>query len=156
MSPSKDDQIREFRHGNLGRLLTELAGDFQRRAIDALHELGFDDLRQTHNAVLIHLGLEGTRASVLAARAGITRQATGQLVDDLEQLGYVERVPDPNDGRAKLVKFTGRGRHLMTEGRKALLSIEAQYREILGDDNTEQLRSTLQSLAASLGIEMPH
>lgn len=88
-----------------GRLLFAVQGELFRR----LAAEGFDDLRPQHGAVLAWLDAEGSRATELAHRSGQHKQVVGKLVDELEGLGYVERRPDPDDRRAKLVVPTARG-----------------------------------------------
>ncbi len=83
----------------VGRLLDE-------RAIAHMRQReGLDALSSAHTRILPHLDLAGTRITVLADRLDITKQAVSQLVSDLEDMGMLERVPDPSDGRAKLVRF---------------------------------------------------
>src|SRR5688500_14901029 len=84
-----------------------------RAGTEVLHrrfaEGGHTDVRPPHGNVMQFLDDDGTRVSVLAQRAQVTKQAMAELVLHLERLGYVERVPDPSDGRAKLVRATQRG-----------------------------------------------
>jgi DNA-binding MarR family transcriptional regulator len=115
-------QLVRRRRGNTGRLLSVLATDFQRRVLGRLHSRGYEDLRLAHNAVLMNVDLDGTRLTAISRRSGITRQAVGQLVDDLESLDYVRRITDPADGRAQLVTFTGRGRRMLDD---AIAEIDA-------------------------------
>ena len=86
---------------HIGRLLRDAFALFERDLLDGLERAGATDLRPTHNAVLRFLDEEGTRASVLADRSGLTRQALTQIVDDLERLGYVaRRETRPTAGRS--------------------------------------------------------
>jgi DNA-binding MarR family transcriptional regulator len=95
-----------------------------------------EGLRRTHLMLFPHISLEGERITTLAERIGVSKQAVGQLVDELEAMGMVERVKDPRDGRAKLVRFA-RGGQVMIEGvegmRAAELGIEAGLEEGDGD-----------------------
>src|SRR3712207_4666682 len=70
---------------------------------------GHGDIREGHGCVFGFIEPEGSRLTSLAERSGLTKQAVGEAVDDLQRLGYVERVPDPSDGRAKLVRLTEKG-----------------------------------------------
>src|SRR5581483_9113992 len=79
-----------------------------RDLVAALHRSGHGAIRPKHGAVFANLDQDGTRPSVLAERAGIGKPAMGELVDELERLGYVERRPDPADRRARLVVATPR------------------------------------------------
>jgi DNA-binding MarR family transcriptional regulator len=114
-----------------------------------LHGAGFTDIRATHNCVFRYLGPDGCRLSDLAARAGMTKQAIGAHVDYLEERGYVERVPDPADRRAKLVRPSQRGLSTMRAARMAFLDMEAELERDLGPDRMAAAREALQHFAAA-------
>lgn len=107
-------------------------------------------LRPAHAAVIVHLELAGTRLTELAARAGVTKQAMGKLVDELEAIGYVERRADPGDGRAKLVAFSRRGERLLRDSREIVERIWADYAALLGARRLQQLQDDLERLAGHL------
>ena len=110
-------------------------------------ERGYDDVRPSHGAVFLHVDRRhGTRLGELAARAAITKQSMMQVVDDLEGRGYVRRVPDPDDARAKLVRLTAHGRRCATEFRRAVQVLETRTRKRLGDRGDEALRAALDRL----------
>jgi DNA-binding MarR family transcriptional regulator len=92
----------------------------------------------------------GTRVSVLAERAQMTKQSMAELVAHLERLGYIERVPDPSDRRAKLVRATPRGKQLYTIAREVVAEIEAEWTKRLGKPKMRQLRELLEELNAGL------
>jgi MarR family transcriptional regulator, temperature-dependent positive regulator of motility len=100
-----------------------------------------------HSALFAHIDPEGTRSSEVAERAGMTKQGIGQLVADLEKKGYVERVEDPVDRRAKLVRLTKKGRHHVREAREIIGEIEEAYARRLGDGRLETLRASLKNLS---------
>lgn len=112
-----------------------------------LRERGHTAIRPKHGAVFANIDREGTRASLLAERAGMGKAAMGELIDELERRGYVRREPDPSDRRAKLVVPTSsalevtRLVHAFNEG------LEARYRELLGEQAYESLRSSLEAIA---------
>jgi DNA-binding MarR family transcriptional regulator len=108
------------------------------------------DLRAAHMALLPHLALEGSRITDLAARIGITKQAVGQLVDDLVALGVVERAPDPRDGRARLVRFTARGRDGLLHGVAELRAMETELASAVGPGRMDALQDALRALLAAL------
>jgi DNA-binding MarR family transcriptional regulator len=114
----------------------------------ALVRAGFDDVRPAHFPVFQHMEPGGVRATVLAERAQITKQSMGYLVDYLAARGYVERVPDPADRRAQLVRLTDRGQALARCARGAILKLEADWARRLGADELEKLRGTLRRIAA--------
>jgi len=104
-------------------------------------------------ALLPHIALEGTRATELARAIGVSKQAIGQLVAELEDMGFVERVPDPSDGRAKLVRFTRRGRPWLLDGLKLLGEIEAELEEQIGARRMRDLHRALATLHDVLVVE---
>lgn len=99
-----------------------------------------------HSAVFAQLGPEGARLTDLAKRAGMTPQAMGELVDELEQLDYVRREPDPVDRRAKLVRLTPLGMKVLDAGQKVIVGIEADITERIGADGHAELRRLLGAL----------
>jgi DNA-binding MarR family transcriptional regulator len=118
----------------------------------ALAAAGFADIRLAHLPALQALTRRpaGLRATDLAAEARITKQSMGYLVDSLEAGGYVERVPDPSDGRAKVVRLTTKGRAAVRAIRGAVRQAEADWAARIGADRVAQLRAILEDLAASL------
>lgn len=119
------------------RLLNELG------VARASEKFGAPGLRTAHMQVLPHLDLEGTRATEIARRMGITKQAVGELLDEIEQFGVIERVPDPTDGRARIVRFTERGRTGLLVGLGVLAEIEAELAERVGADTVARLKADL-------------
>jgi|SRR5215211_93449 len=113
-------------------------------------ERGHPEIRPPHGDVMQFLDDGGTRVSVLAERAQITKQSMAELVVHLERLGYVERVPDPSDRRAKLVRATPRGRQLYKIAREVVAEIEADWTRRLGKAKMRQLRRLLEELNAGL------
>ncbi len=111
---------------------------------------GYADIGPSHYVVFQHLPLEGMHLTELAERAQITKQSMNYLVDYLQQHGYVERTPDPVDGRAKLVRYTERGREVDRVARQIVKRIEEEWAARLGAHKLEQLRQLLQELIAQL------
>jgi DNA-binding MarR family transcriptional regulator len=132
---------------NIGRLLLRAQRDFDAELNARLRERGYPDVRLAHSALFAHIDSEGTRSSESAERAGMTKQGMGQLVADLEKKGYVERVEDPADRRAKLVRLTKKGRHHVREAREIIGEIEEAYARRLGDGRLETLRAILKDLS---------
>jgi DNA-binding MarR family transcriptional regulator len=127
----------------IGALLRVPAQAIHRRLIADLNEAGFDDLRLPHIAVLSYPGPDGCRPSELAERAGISKQAMNQLLQSLEQLGYIERSDAEEDGRARVVHLTERGNAAWYKEFEILAEIEVEWRAILGDKPFEQLKQIL-------------
>jgi DNA-binding MarR family transcriptional regulator len=111
-----------------GRLLFSVQGELFRR----LHREGFADIAPRHGAVLAYLRADGIRATELSRLSGQHKQVVGKYVDELEALGYVERRPDPDDRRAKLVVPTERGREQMRTADAIMSEISERHRRALG------------------------
>jgi DNA-binding MarR family transcriptional regulator len=110
----------------------------------------FDDLRPSHGNAMEQLELEdGLRLTDLATRAGITVQSMGELVDDLEVKGYVERRPDPDDRRAKRIYLTDRGQKNARVAKRATAEVENHLAELLGRQRYHLLRRTLEDIIAA-------
>ena len=99
-----------------------------------------------HSAVFAQIEPDGTRLTDLARRANMSPQAMGELVDELEELGYVVRRPDPTDRRAKLIVLTGRGREAVESGKATIVELERRVTEILGERGHRTLRKLLSQL----------
>jgi DNA-binding MarR family transcriptional regulator len=133
---------------DITRLLLEA-----RRALAAeldadLEERGYPDLRPGHAALFLSVDRRsGSRLTDLAERTRLTKQAMMSMVDDLESRGYVRRVPDPSDSRAKLVRLTAHGRRAAAECRRAIQALEQRTRRQLGDRAYDGLRESLESLS---------
>jgi DNA-binding MarR family transcriptional regulator len=113
--------------------------------VDGVVGAGFPQ-KPSHSAVFAQIKMEGSRLTDLARGANITPQAMGEMVDELEELGYVERRPDPSDRRAKLIVLTDRGRACVAAGISTISGIEERITEILGERGHRQLRSLLSKL----------
>ncbi len=111
-----------------------------------LHEEGYDEIRPAHGCVFRFIQPAGTRLTVLAEQSGFTKQAVGEVADDLERLGYVERIADPLDGRAKLIRLTERGARSRETGVRIMGEIEAEWAERLGEDAVATLREVLEAV----------
>ena len=137
---------------DLGRLLLEGHRALASELVALLEERGYPDIRAGHAAVFLHIDRRaGTRLTELARRARMTKQGMMLLVDDLEGHGYVRRVADPEDGRAKVVKLTAHGRRCAAESRRAAQALETQTRRLLGDRRYDTLREALEEVAATRG-----
>jgi DNA-binding MarR family transcriptional regulator len=143
---------------DLPRLLLEASRALGGEVVAILHERGFPDARPGHSAVFMHIDRRsGTRLTDLAGRARMTKQGMMLLVDDLENRGYLRRVPDPEDARAKVVRLTARGRRYVAEARRVVAAVEARARRELGERRYESLRLALDELieAGAGGIVEP-
>lgn len=148
MSSRLPDTPARRRPENMGVLLREpyltLSEELHRHFV----EHGHPEIRPPHGNVMPFLDDGGTRVSVLAERAQITKQSMAELVAHLERHGYVERVPDPSDRRAKLVRSTARGNELYVLAHEFVAATEAKLEKKLGKAKMAQLRELLEELNA--------
>lgn len=107
---------------------------------------GDERLRVAHTALFPHITFEGIRLTHLAERVGVTKQAVAQLVDELEDMGVVERVPDPSDGRAKLIRFSARGQEGLLLGLGVLGELERELAAAVGAKELAAAHRTLLAL----------
>ncbi|MET9022617.1 MarR family winged helix-turn-helix transcriptional regulator [Actinopolymorpha sp. NPDC004070] len=113
-----------------------------------LVESGYDDLRPTHCLnVFRFMDCGGTRPTTLARRAGMTPQAMGELVSYLERHDYVRRVPDPTDGRGRVVVYADRGMRAAEVATKYFADLESRWVDALGDDRLADVKSALARIA---------
>src|SRR6202045_5545703 len=108
---------------------------------------GYGDLNAAHIGLWRYPGLEGLRPSQLADRVGITKQSVNDLLAHLEQRGYLKRVPDPADGRARVIRLTSKGRRLEQTIYAEAGTAQLRIAEILGPRRFAQLHSSLELLA---------
>jgi DNA-binding MarR family transcriptional regulator len=122
----------------------------QEELYERLAEAGHDQINYLHGAVIAHLDEEGNRATVLARRSGRHKQVIGRLVDELEELGYVERQPEKVDRRGKKVVPTSKGLGLMRLSDSIVADIESRQEELVGEERYEVFRETLHTVVDSL------
>jgi DNA-binding MarR family transcriptional regulator len=132
----------------LPALLDDLAGDSFAEFNARLKDAGHPDIRQGHGCVFRFIHEGGSRLTDLAESSGLSKQAVGEVVDDLEKLGYVERAPDPQDGRAKVIKLTGRGAEAHRTALQLFADIERDLAERYGAERVETMRKLLEEIAA--------
>lgn len=119
------------------------ARSLEARAYDALVAAGAADVTPTQARLMAQVDPDGTRVVTLAARARTTKQSAAFLVDQLEQAGYVERVADPRDGRAKLVRLTPHGRAIGDAADAEVARALAEWEEHLGPTRMRRLEETM-------------
>ena len=127
----------------IGALLRVPAQTIHRRIITELNAAGYGDLRLPHMAVLQFPGPDGVRPSILAERAGISKQALNQLLRSLERYGYIERSDSAEEGRARTVRFTVRGCTAYAKTHDILRDIENEWRAELGPKKFSDLKELL-------------
>ncbi|WP_194820347.1 MarR family winged helix-turn-helix transcriptional regulator [Nocardia sp. XZ_19_385] len=127
----------------LGNLLSAAARTLAAELDAGIAAAGFEDVRAAHAPVFQLIEPSGTRLTVLADRAGMTKQAMGELVRHLDRQGYVELTGDPDDRRAKLVRLTKRGWAVVDAGVAVIEHFDQHLDEIVGADEVTRLRRTL-------------
>jgi DNA-binding MarR family transcriptional regulator len=131
---------------NLGLLCFIAYRAMETRVMDGVLGAGFDDVTIAQARMFARIGPDGTRLTDLAEQAQVTKQTAGFLVNQLERGGYVQREPDPGDGRARLVRITPKGQAAVAAARAAEAEVEAEWSRHLGKNATAQLRRALTQL----------
>jgi DNA-binding MarR family transcriptional regulator len=139
---------REPASGRLavGQLLVRLLREFRDDLAAPRAEAGYGDVREPHFQIFGNIRMGGIRLTELAERAQLSLAAASELVNDLEDLGYLTRRPDPADGRAKLIDLTERGRALMADAGGRVADIERRWSALVGEKNFQQMCRTMQRL----------
>lgn len=109
---------------------------------------GLDGIRPAQAVALVPLAAGGLHASELADRLRVSRQAVAQAITGLERHGYVTRVPNPLDARARIIELTPRGQHALRVMRSNAVELEQEWEQVLGRQRLAELRETLQILLA--------
>jgi DNA-binding MarR family transcriptional regulator len=112
------------------------------RVRQAMRDAGYD-VTVAQARLAQRIAEEGTRLTELADRAGVTKQTASLLVAALEREGLVERVPDPADGRARLIQLSPRGRQAAQRAMEVVIGVEGEWTAHLGPELTERLREAL-------------
>ena len=148
--PTRDADLRDH-------TITVLISIADRILYDAIFEdvaeAGFEDIRRAHGRVFEAIDPAGSRVTDMAERLRMTKQAMGQLVDHLELGGYAERKPDPDDGRAKLVVLTEKGRRVARTAITATNRLERRWADHLGPRRAREFRRALEDVVAEFGRE---
>ena len=126
---------------------TELFADELGRRVAAA---GFEDIRPGHGCLFGNIDPEtGSRLTELAERANMTKQSVGEVTSDLEERGYVERVADPVDRRAKIIRLTAKGHEAYAIGRQLIDELEREWAVAYGEERIEALRDALEVVTAA-------
>jgi DNA-binding MarR family transcriptional regulator len=128
----------------LGFLLREVYGRLQQHVYDAVAAAGHSSIRPMHSPVLRHLPAEGGRVSDIARDTGLAKQSVAYVVEDLVALGYLRTEPDPDDGRARRLRYTERGHKLLGALVSASHEAENSLVSVLGKDRLRSLRGMLE------------
>ncbi len=140
----------------IGQLLIRLLREFRRELSAPAVAAGYGDIRDPHLQIFGAIGMGGVRLTDVAARAQLSLAATSELVNDLQDLGYLERQQDPRDGRAKLICLTERGRAVMAHAGDRVATIEEQWSAVVGTGPFTQMCATMQRLLDHLDADEAH
>lgn len=135
---------------HLGILLHKLAEDFQQRTVQKCRQRGHRKFRGSQSVVINRLDPVGISLCDLAARVGISQQAAGKIVRDLERAGYVERELDQSDRRSRLIRLSASGIKLQGDIAEALTEVRSEYRAVLGQESMQMFEQQLQKALAVL------
>jgi DNA-binding MarR family transcriptional regulator len=137
------------------RLLGVAFDAFSEELHERVQAAGFTDIRPGHGCVFGNIDPQGSRLTDLAERAKMTKQSVGEVTSDLERRGYLERVPDPEDGRAKIIRLTDRGRKAQAAGRGLINDLERDWAERYGEEQIAALRAALEAVTAERLAAVP-
>lgn len=130
----------------IGQLLVRLLREFRGELSAPAAAAGYGDIRDPHLQIFGAIGVGRVRLTEVAARAQLSLAAASELVNDLQALGYLERQPDPRDGRAKLICLTERGRGLMAHAGNQVAAIEDRWARLLGGGTFAEMCTSMQRL----------
>lgn len=137
---ASQDNVQEML---IGALLRVPAHAIHLRLIGELNAAGYTELRVPHMTVLQFPGPDGVRPGTLAQRAGVSKQAVNQLLKSLARYGYIARSSAPDEGRARTVHFTARGRAAYAKIHDILRDIEREWSAELGPTDFSRLKELL-------------
>ncbi len=146
MNQMDKQKLLALRQQNIGRLFQKAARAYSELALEKLHSCGHEGLTLFHTALISNLDSEGTHIKLLAERASMSKQAMGQIADELEKRGYIRAVKDSQDKRATLITFTEKGWLFLQDAYKVKQEIEHDYHTRLGKTGFKELYTLLETL----------
>jgi len=156
IGPAERKALEAAKGASTGQLLLKCARLWDEVAIARVNReakargLDMPALRPAHTKLFPHIEFEGTRLVTIADRLGVTKQAVSQWIAELEEMKVVELIPDPDDARAKRVRFTRRGLEGIHHGLAVLRGIEDELAARVGPKTMEALRRSLGSVLVEL------
>jgi len=145
------NEFEALKRQSVAQLLFKCARLVNERAIARVNERSVGPaLRASHTTLFPHLSAEGVRGADLAKKLGVSKQAVSQLVTELEEWGVVEQIADPQDGRAKLVRFSKQGEQAMLQGLAVLGELETELSDKIGKRRMQDLHTALLALEKAL------
>lgn len=156
MAKPPDPQLEASKRESVAQLLFKCARLVNERAIARVNEQpAAIPLRPSHTNLFPHLDFDGVRITELARRLDISKQAVSQTIAELELMDVVETIADPSDGRARLARFTEKGRQAIFQGLGVLRSIEAEIEKGIGKPKVDALHEALLALETLLDPPPP-
>jgi DNA-binding MarR family transcriptional regulator len=149
---SSDERVDPPAIGGLLRLAWQAHRD---RMFECLAGAGYPDVTRAQFALFRWPGVDGMRPGEVADLAGLSKQAVNDTLGELERSGYIERHHDPNDGRARIVRLTERGRALQAAAHQTSRTLEASWADTLGEERFASLRETLRAMIDEGGSLTP-
>ena len=149
-NPSDDAWPAAAQSDHLGQLLNRLAVDFQQRTLIKCRQRGHHRIRGSHFSIACYLDAAGQSLGELALRVGISQQATGKLLRDLEFGGYATSAADDRDKRTRIIKLTNAGAALQYDLAAILQEIRGEYSGLLGAHGLQSLEQQLHSAVLAL------
>ena len=144
------ESLEYQRNQHLGRQLLKLERHFTGQALALMHQQGIEDINLGHFSVLPFVDDQGVRATVIAQRSGISKQAVGKTLDDLKAKGYLMALPDPQDKRASLIRLSAQGVDMMKFALQATKEVERNWCELISDKDFELFKSVCGDLLAKI------
>lgn len=117
--------------------------------LDRIHQAGFPDITYAQFPIFRFEGPDGRRPTEIAATAGLSKQTVNDVLGQLEGAGYLKRKPDPEDGRARVVRLTAKGRRLDAAIWEAGRAVERSWRERIGATAWSAFREVLDQIAGA-------
>lgn len=139
----KNAKAYQWRHDNIGRVLNMAIQRFEKRVLEVLAAAGYGNFTLSQMTITRNLDVGGTRATEIAKRAGITKQSVGELIGQLEEIGLIERIPDPDDKRARIVHFTPTGLAWLEAFEIAIKQAEREMQDELAASSFMQVKQGL-------------
>jgi DNA-binding MarR family transcriptional regulator len=139
-------------HMMIGALTSIISWEGRRRVAAAMYARRFDDYRASYDDVFHLLRAEGSRVTELAGLAQVTRQSISEMIIELERRGYVERMPDPTDRRAVLIRRTARGWQVNEVAREVVQEAQQAWAALIGEEEYEQVLASLRRIVKSLEL----
>jgi len=144
------ESLEQQRNQHLGRQLLKLERHFTGQALTLMQEMGVEGINLGHFSVLPYIDDMGVRATEIAQRSGISKQAVGKTLDDLKMKGYLLALPDPNDKRASLIRLNDKGVNMMKLALKATKDVEANWCAHIGSESVEVFKVLCEKLLMKL------